>query len=255
MTIACNRFYSSIDNAAGLSQAELIDFFVYYLTVEAGSPFATAAEIRKCFEECDLHVPSRIPQHLSEGAKAKPPKFLRAGPKHPGAYKLHRHLREALEVRLGAGMAIKATPVALRRLEATLPEGEERKFLSETIDCFEVGALRATIVMCWILAVDHLFDHVLRHKLAEFNAALAKNPAGKLKAVTSRDDLSEIPEGKFVELCRSAGIVSNDVRKILEEKLGTRNSCAHPSTVTIKESKVIDFVEDLATNILLKFKI
>jgi hypothetical protein len=45
------------------------------------------------------------------------------------------------------------------------------------------------------------------------------------------------------------------VRKILEEKLGTRNSCAHPSGVSIKPSKVVEFVDDLGENVVLKYAV
>jgi len=56
---------------------------------------------------------------------------------------------------------------------------------------------------------------------------------------------------------RSADVISNDVRKILDEKLGTRNSSAHPSAIAIaiKRSKVIAFVEDLVENVVLKYKV
>jgi hypothetical protein len=77
----------------------------------------------------------------------------------------------------------------------------------------------------------------------------------KVTRIRTRDDFTEIPEGKFIELLRSAGIISNDVRKILDEKLGTRNSSAHPSGVSIKPSKVIEFVDDLVENVVLKYAV
>ncbi|OIQ28045.1 MAG: hypothetical protein BM562_13815 [Alphaproteobacteria bacterium MedPE-SWcel] len=140
-------------------------------------------------------------------------------------------------------------------MEYKLPDGSAKAFLAETLDCFEAGASRATIVMAWILTVNHLFDYILKHKLNEFNAVLAKNTDRRVKvaAITQRDDFSDIPEGKFIELCRSASIISNDVRKILDQKLGTRNTSAHPSGVKITRSKVIDFVEDLIENVVLKY--
>ena len=75
----------------------------------------------------------------------------------------------------------------------------------------------------------------------------------KVASIVTRDDFGDVPENKFIELLRAASIISNDVRKILDQKLGTRNSCAHPSGVLIKGSKVIDFVEDLVENVLLKY--
>ena len=98
---------------------------------------------------------------------------------------------------------------------------------------------------------------VLAHHLSAFNGVLAKNTDKRVKvtSITTRDDFSDIPEGKFIEFLRSANVISNDVRKILDEKLGTRNSSAHPSGITVKPSKVIDFVDDLVSDVVLKYKI
>jgi hypothetical protein len=53
-------------------------------------------------------------------------------------------------------------------------------------------------------------------------------------------------------VARSAGVISNDVRKILDEKLGIRNTCAHPSAVDIHRSKVVNFIEDIVDNVIVK---
>lgn len=251
MTDAVNRFYSSIEKASGQSQVSLIQLFVYFLTVELGQDTATAKEVDQCFTDCDLTPPKATAARLSEGLKKKPQKFVKSG----AGYKLQRHMREALSKKLGAETTTSQTSATLRSLEHKMPTGSAKEFLAETLDCFEVGANRATIVMAWILVVNHLFDYILKHKLAEFNAALAKNTDKRVKvsAITQRDDFSDIPEGKFIEFCRSANIISNDVRKILVQKLDTRNSCAHPSGVKIKRTKVIDFVEDLVENVVLKY--
>jgi hypothetical protein len=248
-----NRFYNSIEGGSQLTQNERIDFFVYFLTVELGESAASTKRIRECFEECDLPVPGRLPQYLSDGLRAKPPKFVRT----PSGYRLQRHTKDAVATRLGAETITVQASAELRQLEASFPDGSAKSFLKETIDCFEAGANQAAIVMCWILAVDHLYSYIIKYKMTEFNALLAKNTDKRIKitAIVIRDDFSEIPEGKFIEFCRSAGIISNDVRKILEEKLGTRNSSAHPSGITIKRSKVIEFIEDLVTNVVGKYAI
>jgi hypothetical protein len=253
MTDAINRFYNSIENASSQSQSSLIELFMYFLTVELGKDVATVKEVDECFIACDLTPPRATASRLAEGLKSKPQKFVKAG----NGYKLQRHMREALSKRLGAETQTSQTSATLRSLEHKLPVGSAKAFLGETLDCFEVGANRATIVMAWILTLNHLFDYILKHKLAEFNAALATNSDRivKVAVIAQRDDFSDIPEAKFIEFCRSASIISNDVRKILIQKLDTRNSCAHPSGVTISRTKVIDFVEDLIENLVLKYKI
>lgn len=251
MNEAVNRFYNSVEGAEAQSQSALVELFVYFLTVELGQDAATPKAVIACFEACDLAVPANVSARLSEGLKGKPPRYI----KTRTGYKLQRHMREALSKKLGAEKVTAQTSATLRSLEHKLPAGADKEFLREAINCFEVGANRAAIVMTWILAIDHLFTYILAHKLADFNTALAKDSGVKLSAVSQRDHFTEIKEAKFIELCRAAGIVSNDVRKILDQKLGTRNSCAHPSGVTINKSKVIDFIEDLVDNVVLKFPI
>lgn len=251
MTDPVNRFYNSIEDGANLSQAALVELFVYFLTVELGQEIATPREVAECFTACDLVVPGNVSARLSEGLKGKPPKYIRT----KAGYKLQRHMREALSKRLGAETVTAQTSATLRSLEHKLPAGADKEFLKEALDCFEIGANRAAIVMTWILAMDHLFAYILAHKLSDFNAALSKDKGVKITSVSQRDDFTEIKETKFIELCRAAGLISNDVRKILDQKLGTRNSCAHPSGVTVNKSKVIDFVEDLVDNVILKFPV
>jgi len=147
MTDAVNRFYNSIENSAGLKQAKLIDLFVYYLTAELGENAATPTLVNDCFAACDLAPPARTSAHLSEGSKSKPPKFIKAN----GGYKLQRHMREALSKTLGAETTTAQTSAVLRGIEHRVPDGPAKEFLKETIDCFEAGANRASIVMAWIL--------------------------------------------------------------------------------------------------------
>jgi len=56
-------------------------------------------------------------------------------------------------------------------------------------------------------------------------------------------------------MMRAANIITNDVRKILDTKLGIRNTSAHPSSVVISDVKATDFILDLIQNVVLPFKI
>lgn len=99
-----NRFFGSISGAESLRDSELIDLFVYYLTMEKKAAAATATQIGECFKICDLTPPARLAPYLSEGVKSKPPKFVKAN----GGYKLHRHYRDVVAKRLGAVHLLKA---------------------------------------------------------------------------------------------------------------------------------------------------
>jgi hypothetical protein len=45
MSEGANRFFNSIEDASRLSEAELTDFFVYYLTIEAEVGAANATRV------------------------------------------------------------------------------------------------------------------------------------------------------------------------------------------------------------------
>lgn len=236
-----------------MSEAKLCGYFGYYLTEQLGEPHFTATMVAKCFAGCDLKAPARIAPWLSEGLKGNPPRYVKV----EGGYRLHRSFKAEISAQLGPARIETNTSIELRSLEKKFADGPKKEFLKETIDCFEVGANRATIVMCWQLVIDHLNDLVLQKHLKEFNAklALVKDNRVKVSEVKSRDDFGDIPEGKFIELLRSASVINNDVRKMLDEKLGIRNTAAHASTVVIRAAKATSFVEDLIENIILKFPI
>jgi hypothetical protein len=249
MKPAVSRFYESIANRGSASDRDLTSFFVYFLPVEQGQEAATAKAIAQCFMACDLNVPSRLARFLSEGLNETVQRYI----KRPSGYRLHRTFGDSLSERFGANRIVVQTSLELRSLEESFEEGSKKQFLQEVINCFEANANRAAIVMAWILAVDHLFEYVLNSDLAEFNAALNANPDKKIKKVSTKDDLSELKESKFIELCRAANIISNDVRKILEDALGARNTAAHPSSVEVTRSKAISIIEDLVINVVRKF--
>ncbi len=251
MTDSVDRFYNSIENAESQSQSALVELFVYFLTVELGQDAATPKQVSECFGACDLAAPKGVSARLSEGLRTKPAKFIKVN----GGYKLQRHMRKMLSKKLGAERIIAQTSATLRGLERKVKEGSRKEFLNETINCFEAGANRATITMGWILAMDHLFAYILKHKLTEFNASLAKDRGVKLNVVRQRDDFSDMKESKFLEICRAANIISNDVRKILSANLDVRNSCADPSGIKVTDTRVLAFVEDLVENVVLKYEV
>lgn len=163
--------------------------------------------------------------------------------------------RSEVEAFLDGVAGIKPAKEALAALSPRLTDGGERAFLNEAIRCLQVGAPRGAIVLAWALAVDHMQNHVLIHHLSGFNSAMAaRADSNKNVVIAIKDDFERISgERVFIEVLRSAGIVTNDVRKILDTQLGFRNTAAHASTVTVPESKVVAAIEDLVLNVILKY--
>ena len=127
-------------------------------------------------------------------------------------------------------------------LPAQVPDVAERDFLDEALRCYKAGAFRAAIVMTWNLAYDHLLSYVLKHKLAAFNKQwpiifTKRHSKARVSAIGNRDEFSEMKESELLVICKSPSIISPDIYKIMDEKLGKRNSAAHPSGVDIGQPR------------------
>lgn len=244
------EFVSKIENFFQISASEKIDFFVYYHTVIKGENGIEAKAILDFFDELRIPPYSNIPQYLSTNSKrskGKVQKFIKKGTKYLLTNELERNLKSKIQLDLPKiiienklrGLALKVSNVG------------EKDFLNEAIKTFEVEAYRASIIMVWLLTLNHLYEYVLIHKLGDFITALRR--MNNNKTITVKDDFGDIKESTFIEACRGANIISNDVKKILDTKLGIRNSFAHPSTVSLPKSKALEFIEDLIENVILKY--
>jgi hypothetical protein len=249
-------FTSSVKDFYKKRSREQVDYFIYFLTIEKDNASIQATAIRDCFLILNLLPYSRISAYLAENCKSKdrfPPKFLRI----KNGFQLHRNHRILLETNLNKKPLKVKVKKELHDLLINIKNPYENEFLIEAINCFEISAYRASIIMVWNLTIDHLYEFILSNKLLDFNTALSKNTDKRIKIVSvkTKDDFNEMPENKFIEFCRSGGIITNDIRKILEEKLGIRNTYAHPSNLKILESKAVEFIEDLIVNVVQKYKI
>lgn len=244
-------FYDSIPDVEDLSKSELADYFLYLVTVVEGRPRASRDMIDACFDACGIDRLTRLPAYLNEASRGQRKKLLR----DEDGFKLERRRKAEIASKLAGAEPKRKVRTTLRAIEQQLPGGARREFLGETISCFEIGAYRAAVVMAWLLTLDVLFEFILANKLSDFNQALSRHPDKKINSLVIRgkDNFSDIPEGQFIELGRSSGVYNNDIRKILNEKLGIRNSCAHPSTVKVPESKALEFIEDLTHNVIVRF--
>jgi hypothetical protein len=259
--VSIPEFLSQFASHVEFSRKSRIVLFAYYLRQFEGLAAFSSADVRRCFKEAMLREPTDLSVLLKSLSKGTQPPLLRV---KSGLYALSLYgLNEVEAIQpprppaASGGTSILAAALPLlQRTVAKVSDPSRRDFLAEAISCLEVGARRATIILSWIATLDHLYDHVLAHGLPAFNTALAKQP-GKIGKLTmkKKDDFGDLKESEFITVCRSAGLITNDVRKLLDEKLGFRNSCAHPSSIAVGESKVLSFVEDLVDNVITKHPI
>jgi len=245
-----SEFVQQVDNFDALSTREKIKLFAWHLHTHGDMEAFDNAAIRSCFRELHLDTPD-VSIELPRMAASKPPALLRAGKR----YKLEGTVRRSFDSKFGSEAKTIAVSNLLLKLPSKIPLAAERVFLAEAIDCYRVKAYRATIVMAWNLAFDHLLNWISADpaKLAAFNAAIpARFPKKPPPSIAKREDFEDIKEADIIELCKTAklGLTKNQI-DILREKLKRRNAAAHPSSVIVEQPQADDMISDLVNNIVL----
>lgn len=245
-----NSFFAKFDDLASWSATKQVDYAAYFLLTAGGKTSVVANDLAAVLRQLDLKEYKRLPQYLSENATAKTGRYVKV---KQGGYRLARAAFDVIDKQVRNEPVKVAVSAQLADLVAKIANASEKAFVEEALNCYRVGANRATVIMMWITAIEHIQRYTFANKLADFNAALAKSPDKKVKKIINYDDFSDLPEVKLIELLRSAGVITNDIRKLLDEKLGIRNSAAHPSGVTITGHKATEFALDITANVLLNF--
>jgi hypothetical protein len=241
---------------ANWSHADQIRFFAWFIHRRKAREAFSAGDIAKCFDELALQKPSSISPFLIQMSDGRTKMMLRGR----DGYRLEKAQLDKLDSKFGTrSITIQVTKL-LEELPSKVPDIAEREFLKEALICYRYGAFRAAIVMSWNLAFDHLLNLVLQHHLNTFNQQWPKtfskqNQKARVQQIATRDDFSELKESEVLTICKSAAIITPDLYKILDEKLGKRNSAAHPSTVTIGQIQAEGVIDDLINNVVLKLNV
>lgn len=243
------NFIEKFDDFSKWGGKDQVDYFAYFLTTEKNMDNFTAKQIQNCFDVLSLKQYARTASYLSENVGKKDGRYVKSN----SGYRLERSIYDEIKQRVNNEPKKVQVSQQLTDLISKIKDSQEKSFLVEALNCYRVEAYRATIIMVWILAIDHFQKYIFGQKLADFNKALAKNPDKKIQKIVNYDDFSDLSESKFIELSRSANIISNDIKKIFDEKLGIRNSAAHPSSIVFTGHKTTEFALDIINNILLKY--
>jgi hypothetical protein len=144
----------------------------------------------------------------------------------------------------------------LKHLPGKISDEGERLFLSEALKCYHAKAFRATIVMAWNLAYDHVLYWILKEpaRLAEFNRKIAGKVGPKRAWITiaKREDFEDLKESEVLDICGTAGLFASDnTKRVLGIQLTKRNLAAHPSLLEIGQPQADDAVYDLVNNVVL----
>lgn len=234
------------------SHTDRLRAFAWFLHSARGVDRFSTGDIASCFEAMQLERPTNLSQLIANLEGSSPKQML----KDRGGYYLARGVREELERKFGGRPATVAIEKMLLELPAKVTNIDERVFLDETLRCLRAGAFRASIVMAWNLAYDHFTRFVFDKHLAKFNTqwpvSYAKlHQKARIPAISKPEDFAELKESEVIQIARAGAIISGDVAKILDEKLGRRNSAAHPSSVLFTQVQAEAYVDDLVRNVVL----
>lgn len=242
---------NGIDGFPGWSHADKIRFFAWFLHSKKEKERFSPTDIRVCYDGLSLEQPRNVNSYFDKMCARRPREVLRDSQ----GYALEKRLRDELEKKHGSRPATIQADRLLLDLPSKIPDLAERIFLEETILCFRCKAFRATIVMAWNLAFDHLCNYLFSdvRRIEAFNQQLPKSfPRARIGVVASKDDFGELKESEVLQVARSANLISNDLNVVLKEKLGKRNTAAHPSSIDIAPHTAEEYVIDLINNAVLK---
>jgi hypothetical protein len=246
-----NELKAAVPGLIDKGHPEKIKVLGWYLHAHRNKNTFQPADIKALYEALHDTAPSSFGGYFTNLVTQK------CLLKNKDGYRLSCATRDALSAAYTpTGHKVQVSNL-LKALPSKIPDLAQRIYLDEALICYENGAFRAAIVMTWNLAYHHLCDYIIKAKLAEFNArwlvkfvGMHKNGARTIKVID--DFMEELKEAEVIAIAKDAGIITKDIWKIMDEKLGKRNSAAHASGVSIGQLQADAFIDDLVKNVVLK---
>jgi hypothetical protein len=246
-------FIAGVSGFAEMGHADKVRMFAWLQHFLFRRDRFNTGEINWCYSTLS-YQPSNTSQYLKnmEGKE-----FLKDG----RGYYCEGRFRAKYDALYGEHEITLNVRQMVKELANLLPELGEQDIFQEALTCLRHDAGRAAIIMVWNMAFYHLCQYVLKHKLADFNNKIPirfpkKWKAADMPLIKSYNDFGdEMSEREVIEVCNSAGIITGDMHKVYVEKLGKRNSAAHPSTTHMTQVQAEGFIDDLIRNTVLLLKI
>lgn len=140
----------------------------------------------------------------------------------------------------------------LRTIAEGINDSETKDFVHEAIKCLEYNNLRAAVVLSWVGAVSLMHKYIIDNRLSDFNSEATRRNS-KWKPAKNADDLGKMKENDFLQVLESLSEIGKNVKQELETCLKLRNSCGHPNSLKIAESRVSAHIEILVLNVFSRF--
>jgi hypothetical protein len=243
-------FIELVGSFDSLQGPEKIKLLAWHLHTHKGRARFDRPDIKKCFTDLHKACPDLsiyFPRLIDQGEFLKDREGIR----------LEGSVRAVFDRRYGDAPSAIAARASLLELPSKIPDLSEQVFLKEAIKVYRAEAFRSAIVMTWNLAFHHLESWVLADatRLQAFNASLNEKYAKKNLTITKIEDFDtkDLKEFEVIEVLAKANLISGSIKKILNQKLETRNMAAHPSPVVLKEPAATEFILTLVDNVVLRY--
>jgi hypothetical protein len=242
------EFAAQVPGFHGLPHYDKIEHIAWYLHESQKVASFGTEHMRAAYNTLYLEPPD-MSVYLPRMVRKKI--LLPAGTR---SYKLEGSHRQALSAKYGLTPTTITVDAMLAGLPAKMPTLNEREFLAEALKCYRVQAFRATVVMTWNLAFDHMTNCILSDpkRVADFNAGIKSAYPTKKNVINNVGDFADLKESEVLQICRTAKLIDKNVYGILDEKLDKRNRAAHPSNVVVNQHTANDVINDLVNNVVLK---
>jgi hypothetical protein len=238
-----------VPDFASSKHIDKIRFFCWHLHAHRGLATIQPADVRTCFEELHLDPPASVSPFFKSLTDRRPKELL----KNASGYRLEQRVRQEFDGKYGRRQATVHVEALLTSLLPRIGNADQRTYLEETMTCFRHRAFRASVVMAWNLAYDHVCNVVLAKHLAAFNAQLPLSfPKADILTITRRNDFTVLRETQVLQVCKSANIITNALFKNLSARLDKRNAAAHPSGVAVTQLTAEEFISDVIENVVLR---
>jgi hypothetical protein len=77
----------------------------------------------------------------------------------------------------------------------------------------------------------------------------------KVQTMVTYDDFLTMKESVVIDICKRDQIITQTQFKILDKRLGERNTAAHPNSAKVGQLQAEAFIEDLVDNVVLALPI
>lgn len=163
------------------------------------------------------------------------------------AEKLEAFRKEAHGILSSHESVVKARVFNLRETRKKLSQlsVKQESLFEEALQCTEYGLNRAAILAAWIGFMD-----ALEQKLASDNLVKVHTARPKWDKSLSIHELREKHgEYQVLEVAYQVGLLSKQVKRVLEGNLSTRNDCAHSSDYSPDVNEALGFISGILNRV------